>query len=104
MDLVAELNLILSNELLMDANKILSADVLDIIFEGRNKDYGAYQLRKTYNKRLLMALAIMGGIIAFIFAAYLVSSAMGSDKNNKKMVVQDVQLQEVKQEEKKEPP
>jgi len=29
---------------------------------------------------------------------------MGSDKDNKKLVVQDVQLQEVKQEEKKEPP
>ena len=88
----------------MDTNRILSADVLDIIFEGRNKDYGAYQLRKTYNKRLTMALAIMGGIILFIFLAYLVSNAMGSNSNNKKVIVQDVQLQEVKQEDKKEPP
>jgi len=88
----------------MDTNKILSADVLDIIFEGRNKEYGAYQLRKTYNRRLTMALAIMGGVILFIFLAYLVSNAMGSDNNNKKVIVQDVQLQEVKQEEKKEPP
>ena len=31
----------------MDINKILSADVLDIIFEGKNKEYGAYDLRKT---------------------------------------------------------
>ena len=30
----------------MEANKILSADVLDIIFDGKNKEYGAYQLRK----------------------------------------------------------
>src|SRR3954471_10379153 len=88
----------------MDTNRILSADVLDIIFEGRNKDYGAYQLRKTYNRRLTMALAIMGGIILFIFLAYLVSNAMSSDSNNKKVIVQDVQLQEVKQEDKKEPP
>jgi protein TonB len=36
----------------MDINKILSADVLDIIFEGRNKAYGAYDLRKTYNNRI----------------------------------------------------
>jgi protein TonB len=88
----------------MDTNKILSADVLDIIFEGRNKDYGAYELRKTYNKRLAMALIIMGAVIAFIFIAYLVSNAMGNSKNSKNVVVQDVQLQEVKQEEKKEPP
>ena len=40
----------------MDINKILSADILDIIFEGRNKEYGAYELRKTYNKRLVMRL------------------------------------------------
>ena len=33
----------------MDINKILTADVLDLIFEGRYKEYGAYELRKTYN-------------------------------------------------------
>jgi protein TonB len=88
----------------MDTNRILNADVLDIIFEGRNKDYGAYQLRKTYNRRLAIALAVMGGVIIFIFLAYLVSNAMSSDSNNKKVIVQDVQLQEVKQEDKKEPP
>ncbi len=37
----------------MEVNKILNADILDIIFEGRNKEYGAYDLRKTYNKRLV---------------------------------------------------
>jgi protein TonB len=77
----------------MESNKILNADILDIIFEGRNKEYGAYQLRKTYNRRLLIALAAMAGIILFIFLAYLISNAMGSDKDNKKLVVQDVQLQ-----------
>ena len=45
--------------MLMDANKILSADVLDILFEGRNKSYGAYDLRKTYGQRLGRALLIM---------------------------------------------
>ena len=33
----------------MDINKILGADILDIIFEGKNKTYGAYELRKTCN-------------------------------------------------------
>ena len=27
----------------MEANKILSADILDLVFEDRNKEYGAYQ-------------------------------------------------------------
>ncbi len=42
----------------MEVNKILSADVLDIIFEGRNKEYGAYELRKSYNRRLTIALIL----------------------------------------------
>jgi protein TonB len=53
----------------MQTNEILTADVLDIIFDGKNKNYGAYELRKTYNNRLgksvfftvfLMLLAILG--------------------------------------------
>jgi protein TonB len=43
----------------MEANSILKADMLDILFENRNKEYGAYELRKTYNKRIKHAVAIM---------------------------------------------
>ena len=46
----------------MEANKILSADILDLIFEDRNKDYGAYNLRKTYNRRILKALIITASV------------------------------------------
>ncbi len=41
----------------MTSHEILKADVLDILFENRNKMYGAYTLRKFYHNRLLMALA-----------------------------------------------
>src|SRR5580765_6748575 len=88
----------------MDVNKILSADILDIIFEGRNKEYGAYELRKTYNKRLLLAL---GGTIALLLMlglGYIVANKI-AESSKTEMVVQDVQLEEIKQEEKKnEPP
>jgi len=43
----------------METNNILNADVLDIIFDGRNKQYGAYQLRKSYNRRLAVAVSAM---------------------------------------------
>jgi len=46
----------------MEANKILNADILDLIFEDRNKDYGAYDLRKTYNKRITKALIITASV------------------------------------------
>ena len=88
----------------MEINKILNADILDIIFEGRNKEYGAYELRKTYSKRMLTAFAAMIAIIVIFFVSYLVANKM-SETDSKEMVVQDVQLEEIKQEEKKvEPP
>jgi protein TonB len=88
----------------MEVNKILSADVLDIIFEGRNKEYGAYDLRKTYNKRLITSLLIVGALCLLLFVGYLVSALLENKNENKNVVVQDVQLEEIKQEEKKEEP
>lgn len=41
----------------MKPEVILQSDLLDIIFESRNKEYGAYALRKTYDRRLLQAIA-----------------------------------------------
>ena len=41
----------------MDAKEILYASNLDILFDGKNKDYGAYILRKNYNKRIELAMA-----------------------------------------------
>lgn len=44
----------------MDINKILKSDYLDLIFEGRNKLYGGYDLRKRYPERMKKAgLAIL---------------------------------------------
>jgi periplasmic protein TonB len=88
----------------MEVNKILSADILDIIFEGRNKEYGAYELRKSYNKRLVTALITMAALCVLMFGGYFLSNALGSDDDNKKLQAQDVQLEEVKQEEKQEEP
>jgi periplasmic protein TonB len=87
----------------MEVNKILNADILDIIFDGRNKEYGAYDLRKTYNKRLVRALIGTAAVILLLFAGYFVS---GLDLGKKKqaMVVQDVQLEQVEPEKKEPPP
>ncbi|MGN6542670.1 MAG: energy transducer TonB [Ginsengibacter sp.] len=40
----------------MEANQILQSGFLEILFEGKNKSYGAYDLRKTYNKRISIGL------------------------------------------------
>ncbi len=43
----------------MNKELILKSDVLDIVFENRNKAYGAYDLRKFYSNRLVKSLALM---------------------------------------------
>ncbi|MES2477677.1 MAG: TonB family protein [Bacteroidota bacterium] len=50
----------------MDINKILKSDYLDIVFEGRNKLYGGYDLRRRYPERMkksgltILALCLIG--------------------------------------------
>lgn len=41
----------------MNNNQILSASLLDILFDGRNKEYGAYELRAGYSQRVMKALS-----------------------------------------------
>ena len=40
----------------MTSSNIVQSNLLDIVFENRNKNYGAYPLRKFYNRRLMIAL------------------------------------------------
>ncbi len=87
----------------MEANKILSADVLDLVFEGRNKDYGAYDLRKTYNRRITRALIITASVAVIALGGSLLASAMKGKEDNK-VKMSEMTIQDVKQEEKKEPP
>jgi len=55
----------------MEPLAILYADNLDLLFEHRNKLYGAYPLRKYYAKRLITAIAIVFGFV-FILASLLI--------------------------------
>ncbi|MCU0334380.1 MAG: TonB family protein [Chitinophagaceae bacterium] len=87
----------------MDVNKILSADFLDILFDGRNKEYGAYELRKSYNKRLTVAIAAMMAIAVLIFVGSVISKEAA--KNRKAQAeVKDVELEAVKEQPKDQPP
>lgn len=89
----------------MEANKILSADILDLVFEGRNKDYGAYELRKTYNRRITRALIITATLFILIFLAAFLSNKINANRD-KAVDVKEVELTAIKEEEqpKPEPP
>ncbi|MBC7720704.1 MAG: energy transducer TonB [Pedobacter sp.] len=63
----------------MQTQHILSANILDILFDGRNKNYGAYDLRKNYNKRI--AYALSGTFI--ICLLFTMGSIMANGKKTK---------------------
>jgi len=87
----------------MDVNKIMSTDLLDLVFEGRNKEYGAYELRRKYNKRLTTALLITAGLALLLVLGSFIAKTVSNNRG--KVDVKEVQLEEIKQEEQKnEPP
>ena len=50
----------------MTNNELLHASLLDIVFDNRNKEYGAYALRKEYNQRMFASLGIGISLILFV--------------------------------------
>lgn len=88
----------------MDANQILKSDLLDIIFDGRNKEYGAYELRRTYNRRVTYALAGMVALILIVFLGRLLAGSFTAQEADKEMIVNETKLQELKPNEPPPPP
>ncbi|HRQ19618.1 MAG TPA: energy transducer TonB, partial [Agriterribacter sp.] len=88
----------------MDVSKIPGASLLDIIFEGRNKSYGAYELRSKYNKRLTTALIITASLALFIVLASLLGEKLEGPKKAVVIEAKDVELTNVQEEKPIEPP
>ena len=86
----------LSNKpLFMEPNQIKDADILDILFDGRNKEYGAYELRKTYNRRMVKSMLVMGSVVILVLVGGVVSG-LGKMKRGARIVIEDsVNLKDV---------
>ena len=82
----------------MEKSAILNADLLDIVFEGRNKEYGAYELRRSYNKRLRVSVAVMMSIALLLCIGQLIASRLPEKKlavlETKDQVLSHVELPE----------
>ncbi|MEO7311980.1 MAG: energy transducer TonB [Chitinophagaceae bacterium] len=79
----------------MENNKILSAAFLDILFDGRNKDYGAYELRKSYNKRVATALVVTGSLLLLLFLGSALAKELNKNDIPEIEVAGDVVLDRV---------
>jgi len=82
--------------LTMQNKNILTAPLIDLIFDGRNKEYGAYELRKSYAKRINKALFITTAIAALAFGGAALASNL---RKNEKPVDsrEQVVLREIKE-------
>ncbi len=83
----------------MTTNNILKADFLDLLFDNRNKQYGAYTLRRDYTKRLWTALAVT---LLTVGAALWIFQPAAAETIDKAVQVREVILANV--EELKPPP
>jgi periplasmic protein TonB len=55
----------------MDPQDMLRADPLDILFDNRNKSYGAYPLRKFYAQRLCISFGFTLSLVILCWGLYL---------------------------------
>lgn len=79
---------------------IIKNQWLDIVFEGRNKIYGAYELRKSNGKTTVKALIIGSIIFSFAVAAPLIASFLPDSTEEE--VNNDIKIATVKMPPKKE--
>ncbi len=78
----------------MNKELIMKADVLDILFENRNKTYGAYDLRKFYAYRLNKSL----GIIMIIAALFSIPALFAKKKtvvSARVFIINDPEMKQV---------
>jgi periplasmic protein TonB len=86
----------------MQTNKILSASLIDIVFDGRGKEYGAYELRRNYSKRINTALWITITMAALLCGGAIIA---GSSQQTARYRISDVvKLADLPDEKKIEPP
>ncbi len=105
--LVTGLLLVLSVYMSMDLswNNVLASVRNQVVFEGRNKLYGAFVLRRDYVKRLMMAVGGSLIIVGLAISTPMIAAAFAKDDaevDAKKIV--DVNLELFEEDKKEEPP
>jgi len=82
----------------MNAETILRSDLLDILFENRNKQYGAYPLRKEYNSRLYFSMGMIAGFVLLLFGLYCLQKQIktsASSTANELPFINEVDLKKI---------
>lgn len=79
---------------------LISSDWVDLVFEGRNKAYGAYRLRKSTTKRNILAMV---AVVILLIVAFIILTVKNfvDEQHAKVAMTQVAELTNYKQPEKK---
>src|SRR5882757_8231397 len=83
----------------MVPNKILSANILDLIFDGRNKEYGAYELRITYPERIKKSLIVVFSVAAVAITGLALANSFKPHTEGR-LISKEVTIQPIEPEKK----
>lgn len=87
----------------MEPKQILSASLLDLVFDDRNKKYGAYELRVTYPERIKKSLLFTFAIALLAFTGAALANSF-KPKESGNLAIKEVILSDIKSDEKEPEP
>lgn len=82
----------------MKPKKILSASLPDLVFDNRNKQYGAYELRVTYPERIKKSLLFTFAVTVLAFTGAALANSF-KPKETGILAIKEVTLSDIKPEE-----
>jgi protein TonB len=65
---------------------LYNAEWLDLVFDHRNKNYGAYELRQSYGRTMVKSMSIAFAAVALLSAAAIVFKAKPKPVDNTRMI------------------
>lgn len=66
-----------------------AAKLNEVIFDKRNKNYGAYAIRSEYNDSLRKSLMVVSGFVLLLFASVMAYNKYNAKSENEKVVLVD---------------
>lgn len=80
----------------MNTATISGKDFLDILFNGRNKDYGAYDLRRKYDRRVRNAIVGTASVTLAIIGGYALSNRLSVSETSVRKPLSSIVLETLK--------
>lgn len=82
----------------MDSKQILTSDLLDVIFDQRNKAYGAYELRRHYNRRIKRALIVTATLVGMTITSVTLANKWQPKKDQIAKIDNEVIIRQIEEE------